>query len=128
MDPFTSDSNVFCSNEVNLGGLLEGGWSPQKTRLWLEAWTLQPCLSFSTERKGLENGVNYIYNLFLFKIFIFIFRGAWVVQQVKYLILDFGSGHDLTVRGIKHRAYLGLSLPPSAPPLPVLSLSPSQNK
>ena len=28
-------------------------------------------------------------------------RGAWVVQSVELLTLDFGSGHDLTVRGIK---------------------------
>ena len=28
-------------------------------------------------------------------------RGAWVAQSVKHLSLDFSSGHDLTVRGIK---------------------------
>ena len=28
-------------------------------------------------------------------------RGAWVAQPVKHLILDFGSGHDLTVRGLE---------------------------
>ena len=27
--------------------------------------------------------------------------GAWVAQSVKRLILDFGSGHDLMVRGSK---------------------------
>ena len=25
-------------------------------------------------------------------------RGTWVAQLVKHLTLDFGSGHDLTVR------------------------------
>ena len=28
-------------------------------------------------------------------------RGAWVAHSVKCLTLDFGSGHDLTVRGIE---------------------------
>ena len=28
-------------------------------------------------------------------------RGAWVVQSVQRLTLDFGSGHDVTVRGIE---------------------------
>ena len=27
-------------------------------------------------------------------------QSAWVAQEVKRLILDFGSGHDLTVHGI----------------------------
>ena len=28
-------------------------------------------------------------------------QGAWVAQLVKHLTLDFGLGHDLTVRGFK---------------------------
>ena len=28
-------------------------------------------------------------------------RGAWVAQLVEHLTLDFGSGHELTVRGIE---------------------------
>ena len=34
------------------------------------------------------------------------FWGAWVAQLVKHLTLDFGSGHDLTVCGIKPRVGL----------------------
>ena len=33
--------------------------------------------------------------------------GAWVPQSVKYLTLDFGSGHDLTVRESELRSGLG---------------------
>ena len=28
-------------------------------------------------------------------------RGAWVAQSVKYLVLDFSSGHDLMVNEIE---------------------------
>ena len=28
-------------------------------------------------------------------------RGAWVAPSVKHPALDFGSGHDLTVRGLE---------------------------
>ena len=27
--------------------------------------------------------------------------GVWVAQSIKYLTLDFGSGHDLTFRGVE---------------------------
>ena len=30
-------------------------------------------------------------------------RGTWVAQSVERLTLDFGSGHDLTVRGFEPR-------------------------
>ena len=53
--------------------------------------------------------------------------GVWVAQSVKHLTLDFSSGCDLTVCGVKphiglhagHRACFLLSLcpSPSAPPL-----------
>ena len=64
--------------------------------------------------------------------------GAWVAQSVECLILDFTSGHDLTVGGIE--PHVGLcadrvepawdSLSPSlfAPSLLARSLSLSQNK
>ena len=29
------------------------------------------------------------------------FQGAWVAQSVEHPTLDFGSGHDLVVRGIE---------------------------
>ena len=32
---------------------------------------------------------------------MYIFRGTWVVQSVKYLSLGFRSGHDLTVHGFE---------------------------
>ena len=62
-------------------------------------------------------------------------KGTWVVQLVECLTLDFGSGHDLTVRGFEpcvssaltSRSLLGsLSLPLSA--LLPCSLPLSQNK
>ena len=67
-------------------------------------------------------------------------RGAWVVQSVQRLTLDFGSGHDVTVRGIephirlhtdsREPAWDSLSPSPSlSVPLPmVLSLSLKINK
>ena len=48
-----------------------------------------------------------------------ITRGTWVAQMVKHPTLDFGAGHDLTVREIP--AWDSLSLSLSSPPL--LSLS-----
>ena len=50
-------------------------------------------------------------------------RGTWVPQPVERLTLDFGSGHDLPVRGMEScvgpcaecGACLGLSLSPSLP-------------
>ena len=62
-------------------------------------------------------------------------RGAWVAQSVKRLTLDFGSGHDLTVRGFKPcmglcadsaEACLGFSLSLSLCSSPTHSLSLSQ--
>ena len=62
-------------------------------------------------------------------------RGAWVAQLVKGPILDFGSGHDLTVKGSSPTSGFELSVEPawdslcaplSVPPL--LSRSLSQNK
>ena len=60
-------------------------------------------------------------------------RGAWVAQLVKRLPLDFGSGHDLTVRGFEPHVRLCAdssepawdSLSPSLclSDLPLLSLS-----
>ena len=60
-------------------------------------------------------------------------RGAWRAQSLKHLTLDFGSGHDLTVRGMDPRvglcadgtqpAWDSLSPSLSAPPLLALSLS-----
>ena len=53
--------------------------------------------------------------------------GTWVAQSVKHLTSDFGSGHDLTIRGIE--LHVGLctdsvepawdSLSPSLSALPV---------
>ena len=37
---------------------------------------------------------------------IYINGGAWVAQSVKRPALDFGSGHDLTVRGFEPRIRL----------------------
>ena len=45
--------------------------------------------------------------------------GAWMVQSVRQLILDFSSGHDFRVKGLRsmsgsytgHGACLGFSLP-----------------
>ena len=34
------------------------------------------------------------------------FRGGWVAQSIKHPTLDFGSGRDLTVRGIEPRVGL----------------------
>ena len=61
-------------------------------------------------------------------------RGAWVAQSLKRLTLDFGSGHDLTVRGFE--AHVGLctdstesaweSLSPSLSACPPLMFSLSQ--
>ena len=60
-------------------------------------------------------------------------RGAWMAHLVKSPTLDFGSGHDPMVCEFKPRiglcadsvkpAWDFLSLPLSAPPLPVLPLS-----
>ena len=60
-------------------------------------------------------------------------RGAWVAQSVKHLILDFGSGHDLTVCGFEPHVRLctvstepawDSDFPsPSAPPLLMLARS-----
>ena len=33
-------------------------------------------------------------------------QGSWVAQSIKHPTLDFGSGHDLTVRGIEPRVGL----------------------
>ena len=33
-------------------------------------------------------------------------KGAWVAESVRRLTLDFGSGHDLTVRGTEPRVRL----------------------
>ena len=57
--------------------------------------------------------------------------GTWVAQSVKSLALDFGSGHDLMVRGFEPHVRLCAgsaestwdSLSFSAPPLLVCSLS-----
>ena len=47
------------------------------------------------------------------------FGGTWVAQSVKHLTLDFGSGHDLTVRGIEPRVGLCAdSAEPTWDPLP----------
>ena len=35
-----------------------------------------------------------------------MFWGTWVAQSVKCPALDFGSGHDLTVRGVEPRVGL----------------------
>ena len=52
-----------------------------------------------------------------------------MAQSVTCPTLDFGSGHDLTVRGIEPQvSLLGFSLSLSAPPLFMLSLSLSHNK
>ena len=55
----------------------------------------------------------------------FTLLGAWVAQLVEHLILDFGSGHDLTVRGFEpqvgvcaHSAELAWDL--LSPPISVL--------
>ena len=55
---------------------------------------------------------------------------AWVAQLMKHLTLDFGSGHDLMVRGIKPcmgslwtaQSFLGVLFPSLSVP-PYLSLS-----
>ena len=54
-------------------------------------------------------------------------QGAWVAQSVERQTLDFGSGHDLMVHGIKPglsaRSLLGILSPSlSGPPLLVLFL------
>ena len=64
-------------------------------------------------------------------------QGAWVAQLGEHLTLDFGSGHDLMVRGIKPHiglyadseepAWDSLTFPLSLPS-PALSLSLSINK
>ena len=63
------------------------------------------------------------------------YGGAWVTQSVKYLSLDFSSGHDLTVCGIGSGPASGSALTvwslfvilsPSLSVPPLLSLS--QNK
>ena len=57
--------------------------------------------------------------------------GAWVVQSVEHLTLDYGSGLDLMVvtSSPASGSVLGiLSLPLSSPPLLVLSLSLKINK
>ena len=48
-------------------------------------------------------------------------RGAWLAQSVKDLTLDFGSGRDLTLRGIEPR--LGLCADSSEPAWDFLSPS-----
>ena len=58
-------------------------------------------------------------------------RGAWVAQPVKHPTLDFGSGHDLRVRGFEPSVGLCAdsvepawdSLPLPAPPLLMCSLT-----
>ena len=65
-------------------------------------------------------------------------RGAWVTQLVEHLILDFGSGHDLTVRGFEPHislrtdseepAWDSFSLPLSTPPQLKFMLSLKINK
>ena len=47
--------------------------------------------------------------------------GAWVAQWVKHLALDFGSGHDLTVREFEPR--VGLCAEGAEPAWDPLSLS-----
>ena len=49
--------------------------------------------------------------------------GAWVAQWVKCLTLDFSSGHDFTVCGIKHRVSLCANVKEPAWDSPPLSLS-----
>ena len=49
------------------------------------------------------------------------FRGAWVAQSVEWPTLDFGSGHDLTVRGFE--PCLGLCTMSTEPASDPLSLS-----
>ena len=48
-------------------------------------------------------------------------RGAWVAQPVKCLILDFGSGHDLTVCGFE--PHVGLCADSVEPAWDSLSVS-----
>ena len=45
--------------------------------------------------------------------------GAWVAQSVKHLTLDFGSGHDLAVRGIEPRRLCTDSTEPTWDSLPL---------
>ena len=92
----------------------------------------QAYTSLQTRQTVYLQGIHFIvYKLYLNK-------GTWVAQSVKYPTLDFSSGHDLTVRGIEphHRlcadrvdpAWDSLSLPLSLPLPCSLSLPLSQNK
>ena len=51
-------------------------------------------LSFSEQCGHLVSKADTFHYIFCKKISI---RGAWVVQSVRRLTLDFDSGHDLTV-------------------------------
>ena len=50
-------------------------------------------------------------------------QGHWVAQSVKHPTLDFGSGHDFTIRGFK--PHIGLCADTVEPAWDSLSLSPS---
>ena len=45
--------------------------------------------------------ITVIFLFFFIFLKILFFGGAWVAQLVKCVTLDFGSGHDLAVRGFK---------------------------
>lgn len=52
---FLGGRNVFCSIEVALSGLLDGSWmgaGHRATKLWLEAWTVQPWPPVSWEERA----------------------------------------------------------------------------
>ena len=56
--------------------------------------------SQSTSRAS-SGSTTFIFNLYHFYVKSYMKRSAWVAQSVKHPTLDFGSGHDLTVRESK---------------------------
>ena len=46
------DQSIFCSNEVTLGGLLDGGAGQEKDQAMIRSLEFEPCLLSSRERRG----------------------------------------------------------------------------
>ena len=72
--------------------------------LLLTKWIKEPVILLATTQRasGRQKNSSITLSFFLLgkkmNVFKMSLRGTWVVQSVKSQTLDFGSGHDLTVR------------------------------
>ena len=51
LKPLELSRSIFCSKDMNLGGLLDGELVIRKTKPWLEAWNFQPHLGREKEQQ-----------------------------------------------------------------------------